>query len=154
MKTACKSVSGPSTVLTCKELTNGALTQTFSSTQYATGGLAPGAYIFTYDVTTDNAITPFKAALTKQFTFTVTLLDPCDPPTSITKVPLTNQVYTITDTPKTYRHPDWIVSPSYCPLVYNYAIADITNVSGAKAITVETDKTFSIYYDQDLLPLG
>ena len=153
MTTACKSVSGPSTVLTCKELKNGALTQTFSSQQYATGGLAPGAYIFTYEVTTDTA-SPSNAALTKLFTFTVTLVDPCDPPTSIIKAPLTNQVYTITDTKKTYKHPDWTISPNYCPLSYTYDIADITNVLGAKAISVESEKIFSIYYDQDLLPLG
>jgi hypothetical protein len=134
MTTGCKSVSGPSSVLTCHELTNGVLTQTFTSSQYENNGLAPGDYIFTYDVSTDlNA--PYDAALTKQFTFTVTLVDPCDPPTSLTLVSLTDQEYTITETAKTYTQPDWTIAPSYCPFTYEYTIADITNVAGATAIS-------------------
>ena len=152
MTTGCKSVSGPSSVLTCHELTNGVLTQTFTSSQYENNGLAPGDYIFTYDVSTDlNA--PYDAALTKQFTFTVTLVDPCDPPTSLTAATLTNQEYTITDTTKTYTHPEWTIVPSYCPFAYTYDIADITNVSGVKAIS-QTGKIFSTYYAENLLPLG
>jgi hypothetical protein len=115
-------------------------------------GLVPGDYIFTYDVSTDlNA--PYDAALTKQFTFTVTLVDPCDPPTSLTAATLTNQEYTITDTTKTYTHPEWTIVPSYCPFAYTYDIADITNVSGVKAIS-RTGKIFSTYYAENLLPLG
>ena len=90
----CKNVSGPSTVLdTCQELTpDGTLTQNFTELQYANDGLAPGDYVFTYTVTTD--IVDSSPSL--DFTFTVTLIDPCSPPNSVTAASLSNQFYTIT----------------------------------------------------------
>jgi len=105
--------------------------------------------VFTYDVSTGSG-----AALTKQFTLTVTLVDPCDPPTSVTAAALTDQVYTITDTNATpYTHSDYTADPSYCPLVYSYSIGDITSVSVPSAVT-RVDKTFSFGYSQDLQPIG
>jgi len=87
-------------------------------------------------------------------TYTFTLVDPCNPPDSVTAgAALENQEYTITDTTKTYTHPEnWVITPAYCPLSYTYEIADITNMPGASAIT-RVDKTFSFYYDSDLIPL-
>ena len=87
-------------------------------------------------------------------TYTFTLVDPCNPPDSVTAgVALENQEYTITDTTKTYTHPEnWVITPDYCPLSYTYEIADITNMTGASAITLDGD-IFSIYYDSDLIPL-
>jgi len=67
--------------------------------------------------------------------------------------PLTNQEYTITDNTKTYTHPDWTISPSYCPISYDYNIADITTLPNVKAIT-RSAKIFSISYATSLLPLG
>lgn len=91
-------------MISCQELTNGSLTQSFTESQYVSDGLAPGDYVFTFNVSTD----PGDADLTEQFTFTVTLLDPCSPPNSVTAAPLTNQVYTITQNDKAdYTHPDF-----------------------------------------------
>jgi len=58
-------------------------------------------------------------------------------------VSLDDQEYTITDSTKTYTIPDWTIAPNYCPLTYDYVIADITNVPGEKAITRD-GKIFSI----------
>jgi len=105
--------------------------------------------VYTYDVSTGD-----EAVLTKQFTFTVTLVDPCDPPTSVQVVALTDQVYTITDTNVApYLHPDFVISPAYCPLAYTYDLGAISSVSVPSAVT-RVDKTFSFSYSQDLQPLG
>ena len=77
-------------------------------------------------------------------TYTFTLVDPCNPPDSVTAgTPLTNQEYTITDNTQTYTHPEnWVITPDYCPLSYTYEIADITDMPGESAITRD-EKTFS-----------
>jgi len=81
----------------------------------------------------------------KTATYTFTLVDPCNPPDSVVAGDaLDDQQYTITDTTKTYMHPEnWVITPDYCPLTYIYDIAKITNVPGATAIT-RVEKTFSI----------
>jgi len=96
--------------------------------------VAPGDYVFTFDVSTD----PGNAALTEQFTFTVTLIDPCGPPNSITTSAFTDQQITVTqnDYPD-YTHPAFVSDPAYCPITLTYNIADITGVAnvGKSAIT-------------------
>ena len=101
--------------------------------------------------TVDNSILSPKLSATTTFTFT--LVDPCSPPTSLTKATLTDQDYTITDTAKTYTHPEWTIDPSFCPFTYDYVIADIVDVANVKAIS-RIDNIFTTYYDANLLPIG
>ena len=68
MTVECVSVAGTSALLTCQELTDGKLTWNFTPDNYHIDKLAPGDYIYTFDVSTGP--TP---ELTKQFTVTVTL---------------------------------------------------------------------------------
>jgi hypothetical protein len=116
---------------------------------YQLGLITPGTYIVTIEGKAD------KSSPTQSWesTFTFTLVDPCDPPTSITAAVLTDQVYTITDEGAKYTHPDFVISPEYCPFMYSYAISEITNVAGESAIT-RADKTFLFSYSQSLLPVG
>lgn len=110
------------------------MTQSYSENDYINNGVAPGDYVFTFDVSTD----PGNAALTEQFTFTVTLIDPCNPPNSITSAAFTNQQITVTqDDYPDYTHPGFVVDPSYCPITLSYDIASITGVNnvGKSAIT-------------------
>ena len=79
MTVKCDVVTGPSSVLTCEELTDGKLTQNFTPDNYHIDKLAPGTYVYTYDVFTGPE--PAQAGLTKQFTVTYTLEDPCITPT-------------------------------------------------------------------------
>jgi hypothetical protein len=111
--------------------------------------IAPGTYTVTVEGEVDNSV-PIQRL---ESSYTLSLLDPCDPPTSITAATLFNQVYTITDDDATYTHPIFTVDPSYCPLYYSYTIGDITNISGESAITL-VDKTFFFDYSLDLEPLG
>jgi hypothetical protein len=65
-------------------------------------------------------------------------------------------VYTITDdSAEPYIHPDFTVSPDYCPIVYEYSVSTLVN-NGESAITQDptNDKKFSFFYNQDLVPIG
>ena len=90
MTVSCNDVSGPSNLLSCKELTDGKLTWNFTPNDYTVKRLTPGEYTYTFDVSTGN-----DSALTKQFSFKVILIDLCKVPviTSPTTAP---QEYTIT----------------------------------------------------------
>ena len=93
--------------------------------------------------------------VTKDATFILTLVDPCDPPVSVTSVPLQNQVYTLTDDSATpYVHPAFVVEPSYCPLVYSYSQTYLSDGDSALVLPASDDKTFSFGYTKDLAPLG
>ena len=131
----------------------GTLTLNMSNADYLSGNYKPG----TYTVTVQGTVVGSNS-VTAEATYTFTLVDPCDPPTSITAATLTNQSYTITqnDHPG-YTHPAFTISPAYCTFDYSYNIADISNLAaGTSAITQATgdDTTFKIHYDSDLLPVG
>ena len=82
------------------------VTWNFNSGDYTSEDVPPGAYSFTYLV---------EAGIeSDQFTIDLVVTDPCDPPTSLTKVDMENQSYTLTDTDKSYTHPDFNISPDYC----------------------------------------
>ena len=79
------------------------------------------------------------------------MVDPCDPPISITSSGLTDQVYTITDNNAAdYIHPAFVSDPSYCPINYSYSETKLT--AGDSAIT-NLMNPFQFFYDKDLEPL-
>ena len=79
------------------------------------------------------------------------MVDPCDPPQSITSPGLTNQVYTISDaSAATYTHLIFISDPVYCPIDYTYAETKLE--AGDSAIKTLA-RTFEFFYDKDLEPL-
>ena len=82
----------------------------------------------------------------------ISLVDPCDPPLSITSPGLTNQVYTISDLNAIpYTHPLFTSDPVYCPIVYTYSETKLD--SGDSAISI-LDRTTEYFYDKDLAPVG
>ena len=82
------------------------------------------------------------------------MIDPCDPPTSITGPPLEDQLYILGDTnAPSYTHPDYNIEPSYCNIVYSYDITKLENAVPDSAIT-RVDKTFDFEYLTDRAPLG
>jgi hypothetical protein len=109
----CASVSPSNVNLPCKELEpNGKLTWNFKPEDYSDRKIAPGSYVYTFDVTASEG----DADLTEQFTVTVTLEDPCKNP--IVVVPESAAlVYTLTDTDKTIvLSPQASISPAICQL--------------------------------------
>ena len=82
----------------------------------------------------------------------ISLVDPCDPPQSITSPGLTNQVYTITDANATpYTHPSFTSDPVYCPIEYTYSE---TKLSAGDSAISSLGATTEFFYDKDLAPLG
>ena len=73
------------------DATDGQLTFSADSNAYENGVVTPGDYVVTI---TGTAVT---SSDTKTATFTISMVDPCDPPIIITSPGLTDQQYTITD---------------------------------------------------------
>ena len=122
-----------------------------STADYLSGRYEPGEY----EVTITG--TPYKATdgRSDSAKFTITLLDPCDPPVSIESPGLDDQLYLLTAKQESYEHPDFIVTPSYCPIYYSYVIQSLA--AGDSAITqpyTEGDTTFTIYYNNDDAPVN
>lgn len=89
----CKDVSGPSDYLTCEDLdSNNQLSKSFDSADYQ-GGLKPGVYTYTFQVTTnyDTDTSTAQADVTKEFSFNFELIEPCTtPPATIQRPILVN----------------------------------------------------------------
>jgi hypothetical protein len=145
---SCKSVAradGETSDIDCADLveTGAPFTLTYSADSTTYTQIAPGAYVVTVEGEVDGS----NPAILLESTFTLTLVDPCDPPTSVTAATLENQEYTITDTDARYTHPDFTVDPAYCPLTYSYNSGEISNVSGQSAVFDIGQQTLSFEYD-------
>jgi len=115
----CKSITGPSTgVLNCVDYpidsVSNQVSFSFDTAVYQAGALTPGAYTFTYTVSTGGA----DAALNQDFSFTLTLSDPCAAAV-VTPPTFSAQEYTISDVTKTLPFASsfgqaYSVSPAYC----------------------------------------
>jgi len=83
------------------------------------------------------------------------LLDPCNPPDSVSAPGLENQVYTISDAFATpYTHSQFTVVPDVCELRYVYSETKFIDNDGLEANAISrTDETFSFFYDDDLSPV-
>ena len=84
---------------------------------------------------------------TKNRNFVLTLNDPCDPPDSVTAPDLTDQVYTMGDSAASYTHPDFTVSPTICPIAYEYSVTLLNENESAIDVS---GQQFSFYYDESL----
>jgi len=87
-----------------------------SSARYTdtTNGYKPG----TYTVTVQGSVRDAVSSTTDTATLQITLVDVCDPPTSITPSSPSDVSYTISDNPATKVVPAFSVEPSYCTLSY------------------------------------
>ena len=96
--------------------------------------------------------------LTDTAVFKLTLIDPCNPPNSLTPPNLVDQVYTLTDpNAPSYTIGEFTLDPAYCenPITLEYSITALTSVEpGAptSAIT-QTDKVFDFFYNFELKDL-
>jgi len=142
----CKSITGPSTdVLLCTDYeldAEGVLNFSFDTAVYNAGELTPGEYTFTYKVSTGSS----DAALNQDFSFTLTLVDPCATAT-VSQPTFTAQEYTITDETKVMTFSSdftsaFSVDPSFCSTDLTMASepatidAKLTFDSDAQTLTV------------------
>lgn len=146
----CSAITIPSTAfaqVTCPTLSeDNKLTWNYNVGSYLAFGYAPGDYIYTYNVCifgyTQNC---------SSFTVTVTLIDPCDPPLSLSQLDLTDQEYTITQAEVQYQHASYSILPLYCPVEYSYVTPRFVN--GEQAINFGSNRVVTIYYANSLLPM-
>ena len=86
--------------------------------------------------------------------FTITVIDPCDEPVSVTSKTLTDQEYTITQAEQTYQVPVYDADPVWCAITYSYEIVDI---AGDAAMTFDSDaaaRQFAFSQNTDLTLSG
>ena len=68
--------------------------------------------------------------------FTLTVIDPCDDPVSVSPSTLTDQEYTITQNAFDYQVPVYTADPLWCDISYTYTITD---VAGDGALIFDPD---------------
>ena len=111
--------------------------------------IPPGTYTITYQVTAGEE--------SDMFTIDLIVPDPCDPPSSLEKVDLDDQSYILTDINRSYTHPDFVVSPDFCPIDYTYQDSGFTiSDIGPETDTVITreGQKFNFFWDTNRRPLG
>lgn len=126
------------------------LSFTFDSDDYTDGTYPPGVYTFTIKgySHTDNA-----GLLSKEATFTLTLVDPCAPPDSVTLGALSAQtVYPGAMTAAVDTTPTVTVVPSYCDTTITFTVTPQDNLGNASgAVTGNSDNdTFQVPKLDDL----
>ena len=84
------------------------------------------------------------------------IVDPCDPPVSIQRVVMQDQVYELKDTSEpSYTHPEFEITPIYCPITYSYSITNLQDGSTAfKKEPQNNDRTSVFEYTKDDLPIS
>ena len=120
----CVSISGS---LSCVDFNaDEELVFTATGADYQNNNLVPGINTVTVSGTVKNS----SPTVSKEFTFTIELIDPCDPPTSLTAATLVDQTYEIAATAEEYEHGAFVVDPDYCPLIYSAAETTFTDSDG------------------------
>ena len=85
-----------------------------------------GVYQITYKVKYNSYPTN---SILQTFPFSVTVIDPCDKPVSVTASRLTDQFYTITQNALVYKIPLYTANPSWCAITYSYTINSSVGVA-------------------------
>ena len=115
---SCKTVS-PTTGYDCIEPTAGEVNFKLEESDYTTDvtddQIAPGSYEFTYE----ECIT--GTSVCADTTVTVTIADPCDPPTSLTTMSTPDQTPFIGDNNLAVVHDALVSEPNYCVITYTYS---------------------------------
>jgi len=146
----CDSVAGPAgNTASCPPISTATNQASFSynSADYLSGATPPGDYTYTYEV-----CSTLIASKCETFDVTVTVIDPCDPPTSLAGITISDVNYVITNTASTVVHGTVVADPAYCPITYSYVIESLQNT--LEPITIdEATKTFTISHTADLTPL-
>ena len=141
--------------VTCDDLafdsSAGAYTFSATSEDYVNGTFAPGEYEVT--------ITQLAAVRTHDETFIFELLDPCDPPESVTAPQFEDYEYTLGDHGESYgvlyTLPDlpFTIEPSFCPLEISREISLLADGSSAVIPTDDPWNMFKFLYTTEE-PLG
>ena len=105
--------------------------------------MSGGNYIYKYQACIPNSIRRNCEPLNIGHT----LIDPCNPPNSISLPTLDTKTYTITDTLKQYEHPEAIVDPPYCKVSFEYDLPILNNGVTPVSYPVPDSRTAEYFYD-------
>lgn len=97
--------------------------------------------------------TAVKSGETLTSSFQLELVDPCNPPVSVSAGTLEDQTYIITTPAASYTHEPFVADPAYCPLNYEYSITNLNNGESAVTEGATNSRTLTFYYDSDLTPV-
>jgi len=145
----CEGVAGPSAAISCPTGPfTGAFTFTESYDQASyLGAVAPGDYVYTFKVSTGGA----DPLHNPTFTVTQTLLETCDPPSSITPSSPSPLNYVLGEAAATRNVAEFTVVPSYCEVDYTATKQDLA--SGDSPITIASNnRDFTVSYSTSLVP--
>lgn len=153
-KITCADILADGTFNSNEQLLDGTFSFVADYNDYLSGKYPPGVYTVTIKGTASKSIDQVNLSTT----FTITLLDPCDPPQSFTVPTLSDTEYMITDdNAAAYTHPTFNIEPFYCVFNYSYQISDLLDEQGQVTTAIQQDATnqrkFNFYYDRDLAPL-
>ena len=154
LEVSCKETSPVNARFPCTEITNGVVSRTFTSDDYE-NGLEPGTYTTTYEVCVKDAPT-----VCETFTTTHTLVDPCDPPKSISLSAIPDVNYVLTLDAETVTVPTPTVDPSYCKVYFTDSIQKFPNGETGVTSSIpengqsDTVPNYSVYWDKDLYPVS
>ena len=81
------------------------------------------------------------------FPFTVTVINSCENPKSLTASTLTDQEYTITDAEKKYVVPLFTIDPSWCDVVYSFSVEEPEGQFAVKFSADQNVREFTFFND-------
>ena len=112
---------------------------------YKNGSAPPGVYVVTIK---GKAVNLAEDGEEKTETFTVTLVDPCNPPEITVPSPFTQpDPYTLTDSKKEFTHDAFTQDSTFCPPIkYTYELGTV----GAVTAPAGQDRDLSILYQSGL----
>ena len=87
--------------------------------------------------------------------FTITIIDPCDDPISVTALPIDNKEYTITDTTLSFVYDAFTSDPDWCSVNYSHTVLDVNGDSALPTLSFDqVSRTISFTDNTDLLLSG
>ena len=93
--------------------------------QFARQFVTDYAFVGSYEITYRIYLVDYPENSTEQTTpFTVTILNSCTSPLSITSPVLVDQEYTLTDANMVYGFESFVADPPICDIMYTYSLSD------------------------------
>jgi len=122
-------------------VTDGKLSFSATADDYTNNVYPPGDYVVTIAGTTTDS------GDVETSTMTITIVDVCNPPQSITAPGYTDQDYILTTTPANYAPADFTIVPSYCPFSTAFTITDLSPDTLPSPTSSDTDDEWAFFYD-------
>ena len=122
-------------------VTDGKLTFSATADDYTNDVYPPGEYVVTIKGTTTDSGDETTS------TMTITIVDVCNPPQSITAPGYADQDYILTTSPANYVPADFTIVPSYCPFSTAATITDLSPNTLPSPTSSAANDEWAFFYD-------